>query len=103
MLQFFSKYKFFGIVMLVLSAIIITIIYNVYTINDDDQVLPIYQPNDVTASLVDTTVQHVKKYHKIILHDQKSIYVEIKSEKGTLKSFIKYIDPNEYSPFTGLL
>ncbi|UAB81831.1 SCO family protein [Marixanthomonas sp. SCSIO 43207] len=65
MLQFFSKYKFFGIVMLVLSAIIITIIYNVYTINDDDQVLPIYQPNDVTASLVDTTVQHVKKYHKI--------------------------------------
>lgn len=65
MLQFFSKYKFFGIVMLVLSAIIITTIYNVYTINDDDQVLPIYQPNDVTASLVDTTVQHVKKYHKI--------------------------------------
>ena len=65
MLQFFAKYKFFGIVMFVLSAIIITIIYNVYTINDDDKTLPIYQPNDVTAELVDTTVQHVKKYHKI--------------------------------------
>ncbi|WP_339699596.1 SCO family protein [uncultured Marixanthomonas sp.] len=64
MLQFFAKYKFFGIVMLVLSAIIITIIYNVYTI-DDGKTLPIYQPNDVTAELVDTTVQHVKKYHKI--------------------------------------
>ncbi|RFN59066.1 SCO family protein [Marixanthomonas ophiurae] len=64
MLQFFSKYKFFGIVMLVLSAIIITIIYNVYTI-DDGKTLPIYQPNDVTAELVDTTIQHVKKYHEI--------------------------------------
>ena len=64
MLQFFAKYKFFGIVMLVLSAIIITIIYNVYTI-DEGKTLPIYQPNDVTAELVDTTVQHIKKYHKI--------------------------------------
>tara|TARA_R100000149_G_C5865547_1_gene130394 strand:+ start:551 stop:1222 length:672 start_codon:yes stop_codon:yes gene_type:complete len=64
MLQFFAKYKFFGIVMLVLSAIIITIIYNVYTI-DEGKVLPVYQPNDVTAELVDTTVQHIKKYHKI--------------------------------------
>jgi len=64
MLQFFSKYKIFGIVMLVLSAIIITIIYNVYTI-DDGKTLPIYQPNDVTAELVDTTIQHVKKYHEI--------------------------------------
>ncbi|PVW15046.1 SCO family protein [Marixanthomonas spongiae] len=64
MLRFFAKYKFFGIVMLVLSAIIITIIYNVYTI-DDEKTLPIYQPHDVTAQLVDTTVQHVKKYHKI--------------------------------------
>jgi len=50
--------------MFVLSAIIITVIYNVYTI-DDTETLPIYQPNDVTAELVDTTVQHVKKYHKI--------------------------------------
>lgn len=64
MLQFFAKYKFFGIVMLVLSAIIITIIYNVYTI-DEGKVLPVYQPNDVTAELVDTTVHHIKKYHKI--------------------------------------
>jgi len=65
MLQFFAKYKVFGIVMFILSAIIITIIYNIYTINDDKETLPIYQPNDVTAELVDTTVQHVKKYHKI--------------------------------------
>ncbi len=64
MLQFFAKYKIFGIVMFILSAIIITIIYNVYTI-DDGKTLPIYQPNDVTTELVDTTIQHVKKYHKI--------------------------------------
>lgn len=62
MLKFFAKYKFFGIVLLVLSAIIITIMYQAL---DPKQVLPIYQPEDVTAELVDSTVQHVRKYHTI--------------------------------------
>ncbi len=62
MLQFFAKYKFFGIVLLVLSAIIITIMYQVL---DPVKKLPVYQPNQVTAKLVDTTIQHVKKYHTI--------------------------------------
>lgn len=62
MLQFFAKYKFFGIVLLVLSAIIITIMYQAL---DPVKKLPVYQPNDVAAELVDTTIQHVKKYHTI--------------------------------------
>jgi protein SCO1/2 len=62
MLKFFAKYKFFGIVLLVLSAIIITIMYQAL---DPKKVLPIYQPDDVTSELVDSTVQHVRKYHTI--------------------------------------
>jgi len=62
MLQFFAKYKFFGVVMLVLSAIII---YAIYTILTPKKALRVYQPNDVSIELVDSTLQHVKKYHTI--------------------------------------
>ncbi len=62
MLQFFKKFKFLGIVLLVLSVIIISIIYQ--TLNPVKK-LPVYQPNEVSAELVDTTIQHVKKYHTI--------------------------------------
>ncbi len=62
MLRFFSKYKFFGIVLLILSIIII---YAIYQVQKPKKTLRIYQPNDVTAELVDTTLQHVKKYHTI--------------------------------------
>lgn len=62
MLTFFKKYKFFGIVFLIISIIIITIIYSVMK---PKEVLRVYQPADVTAELVDTTMQYVKKYHTI--------------------------------------
>jgi len=62
MLQFFSKYKIFWIVLFVLSAIIISIIYSILKPN---RVLPIYEPNMVNTELVDTTVQYIRKYHKI--------------------------------------
>ncbi|MCG2430126.1 SCO family protein [Aequorivita xiaoshiensis] len=62
MLTFFKKYKFFGIVFLIISIIIITIIYSVMK---PQEVLRVYQPADVTAELVDTTMQYVKKYHTI--------------------------------------
>ncbi|MGM0634620.1 MAG: SCO family protein [Bacteroidota bacterium] len=62
MLQFFAKYKFFGIIMLFLSVIIITLIYQQLKPTPK---LPVYQPEMVTAELVDTTVQHVRKFHKI--------------------------------------
>ena len=62
MLSFFKKYKFFAIVMLVLSAIIITAIAQIMT---PKKTLRIYQPTQVSAELVDTTMQYVKKYHTI--------------------------------------
>tara|TARA_R100001230_G_C5622357_1_gene131562 strand:- start:68 stop:730 length:663 start_codon:yes stop_codon:yes gene_type:complete len=62
MLQFFSKYKYFAIVLAVLSVIIIAAIYSVLK---PKEVLPVYQPAKVNAELVDTTLQHVKKYHTI--------------------------------------
>ncbi|HPF09833.1 MAG TPA: SCO family protein [Flavobacteriaceae bacterium] len=62
MLKFFAKYKFFGIVMLVLSAIIVFAIYQVLS---PKRTLKVYQPNDVSTELVDSTLQHVKKYHTI--------------------------------------
>lgn len=62
MLQFFAKYKFFAVVMLLISAVIITLIYNQLKPTPK---LPVYQPSMVTADLVDTTVQYIRKYHKV--------------------------------------
>ncbi|SDK75108.1 protein SCO1/2 [Salinimicrobium catena] len=62
MLRFFAKYKFFGIFLFVLSAIIILIIYNVLK---PQERLPVYQPNMVSNELVDSTIQEVRKYHTI--------------------------------------
>ncbi len=62
MLQFFAPYKKFGIFLLILSAIIISLIYQALK---PKRVLPIYQPHQVNNMLVDTTVQEVRKYHKI--------------------------------------
>ncbi len=62
MLQFFAKYKKFAIVMAILSAVIL---YTFYTLMKPAPSLPIYQPDMVDRSLVDSTVQFVKKYHKI--------------------------------------
>lgn len=62
MLKFFAKYKFFGIFLFVLSAIIITIIYNILS---PEKRLPVYQPNMVNNELVDSTLQEVRKYHTI--------------------------------------
>ncbi|MDR6299894.1 SCO family protein [Mesonia maritima] len=62
MLKFFAKYKFFGIVLLVLSLIIISIIYQLLK---PEPSLPVYQPDMVQKELVDSTVQYIRKYHKI--------------------------------------
>ena len=62
MLSFFKDYKYFGIAFLILSMIIISIIYNIL---DVYKPLPIYQPNRVSEELVDSTIQHKSKYHKI--------------------------------------
>ncbi|MEJ6791623.1 MAG: SCO family protein [Lacinutrix sp.] len=62
MLSFFKDYKKFAIGFFFLSAIIIYIIYIILNV---EKPLPIYQPNNVETTLVDSTIQHVKKYHKI--------------------------------------
>ncbi len=62
MLNFFAKYKFFGIFLFVLSAIIISIIYQILK---PEERLPVYQPDMVNYELVDSTVQEVRKYHII--------------------------------------
>ncbi len=62
MLQFFSKFKYLAVVLFILSAIIM---YFIYTLLKPTPELPVYQPNMVSASLVDSTVQYVKKYHRI--------------------------------------
>ena len=62
MLPFFSRFKFLAIVLFVISCIIITIIYQILK---PKEVLPVFQPAKVNAELVDSTIQHVKKYHTI--------------------------------------
>jgi len=62
MRDFFKKYRFFAIVLAILSVIIITIFYSILK---PKAVLPIYQPSQVNADLVDSTLQHKSKYHKI--------------------------------------
>jgi len=62
MLQFFSKYKPLAIVMAILSIIII---FSIYTLLKPEKKLAVFQPSMVNAELVDTTVQFVRKYHKI--------------------------------------
>ncbi len=62
MLSFFKEYKKFGIFFSVLCVIIIAIIYNILNVK---QPLPIYQPAMVSEELVDSTIQHQKKYHTI--------------------------------------
>ncbi|BAO75702.1 SCO family protein [Winogradskyella sp. PG-2] len=61
-LSFFKGYKNFGIFFSVLCIIIIIIIYNVLNVK---QPLPIWNPSSVSEELVDSTVQHKSKYHKI--------------------------------------
>ena len=59
---FFKKYKIFLRVLLLVSTIILALFYDALK---PKKVLPIYQPSMVNYELVDSTLQHVKKYHKI--------------------------------------
>ena len=62
MRSFFGKYKLFAIVFSILSIIIMYLFYNAL---QPKKTLPIYQPSMVNSELVDSTLQHVKKYHTI--------------------------------------
>ena len=62
MLSFFKDYKYFAIAFGILSIVILALIYNVL---DTYKPLPIYQPAMVNEEMVDSTIQHQQKYHKI--------------------------------------
>lgn len=62
MRSFFAKYRFFGIVLLLLSSVIVFLFYNALR---PKEVLPVYQPADFNPELVDSTLHYVKKYHTI--------------------------------------
>lgn len=70
MLDLFKRFRFIGIVIAVISIVVITFMIQIMT---PDKVLPVYQPSQVDTQLVDTTMQYIRKYHKIedfALHNQ---------------------------------
>jgi len=62
MLSFLKKYKWFLTIVIVLSAIILTLFYSALK---PKKSLPIYNPSMVNPELVDSTVQYISKYHAI--------------------------------------
>lgn len=62
MLAFFKKYKLFFFGLLVFSVVTIALFYNALK---PEKELPIFNPAEVNPELVDSTVQHVGKYHTI--------------------------------------
>ncbi|MDY0088782.1 MAG: SCO family protein [Flavobacteriaceae bacterium] len=62
MLSFFKKFRYFFIVVFVFSAVFLTISYGLLK---PKKRLPIYNPSMVNPELVDSTIQHISKYHKI--------------------------------------
>jgi protein SCO1/2 len=62
LINFFKGYKNFAIAFGILCLIIILIIFNVLNVQKP---LPVYQPSMVSEELVDSTIQHQRKYHRI--------------------------------------
>lgn len=62
MIKFLKEYKFFLMTLAIISAVILTLFYNALK---PQEKLPIYQPAMVNYELVDSSLQHIKKYHKI--------------------------------------
>jgi len=62
MQSFFAKFKIFGIVLILLSAVIIYLFYNALL---PVKLLPVYSPAMVNSELVAEEIQHVRKYHTI--------------------------------------
>ncbi|WP_350284345.1 SCO family protein [uncultured Croceitalea sp.] len=60
--DFLKQFKFFGIVLTVLSVVIIYFIYDALS---PEKRLPVYQPSMVNPELVDSTLHDTKKYHTI--------------------------------------
>ena len=86
-----KKYWLFATSMIIISLVTVFSFYNVLT---PEKKLPIYQPSMVKFQLVDSTIQHVKRFHKI--DDFKLLYyslfvVILLSISSLLFSFINNI------------
>ena len=57
-----ARYRKFILFFAVLSGVILSLFYRALV---PKKILPIYQPAEVSFELVDSSLQHVKKYHKI--------------------------------------
>lgn len=62
MRSFFSGYKIFGLVLLLISSVIVYLFYNALK---PKKILPIYSPAMVNSELVAEEIQHIRKYHTI--------------------------------------
>jgi protein SCO1/2 len=60
--NFFKKYSKFLMVIGIISTITLVMFYNILT---PKKFLPIYQPAEVNFKLVDSSLQHIKKFHRI--------------------------------------
>ena len=56
------RYKVFIVTFLSIACTILFLFYEALT---PKKVLPVFQPNDVNYELVDSSIQHVKRFHKI--------------------------------------
>lgn len=62
MVDVLKKYRIFLVLLFVVSGFCIALFYQILKPN---KTLPIFSPSDVNPELVDTTVQHVQKFHRI--------------------------------------
>lgn len=62
MFSYLKKYRLFFGTMALISVVAISLFYNALK---PKKTLPIYNPAMVNPELVDSTVQHISKYHKI--------------------------------------
>ena len=62
MRSFFAKFKFFGLVLLLISGVIVYLFYNALV---PKKLLPVYSPAMVNSELVSEEIQHIRKYHTI--------------------------------------
>lgn len=84
MKAFFIQYKLFFVSFLILSGIILVLFYDALL---PKKRLPIFQPAMVNFELVDSTLQHVKKFHKIApftLTNQNGITVTEQDYEGKI-------------------
>ena len=62
MYKVIHKYRLFLAIFILIASVILYLFYNALT---PKKKLPIFQPNDVNYELVDSSIQHVKRFHKI--------------------------------------